>query len=95
MLKHPDLTRRRIESFIANTLRPSLWRAQVPLNAAVYRPPQSETPRDYRAMRIAPQEAAHYDYTPVEPGYAWGPVWSDAWFRFTGSWTHIMYRRAK
>jgi alpha-mannosidase len=85
MLKHPDLTRRRIESFIANTLRPQLWHSQVPLQAAVYRPPQSDATRDYRAMRIAPQEAARYEYTPVEPGYVWGPIWSDAWFRLIGT----------
>jgi alpha-mannosidase len=84
MLKHPDLTRRRIESFIANTLRPHLWHTQVSLEAAVYRPPLTDPPRDYRQMRIAPHEAAQQEYTPVEPGYVWGPVWSDAWFRFSG-----------
>ncbi|HZP81862.1 MAG TPA: alpha-mannosidase [Chthonomonadaceae bacterium] len=82
MHKHADLTRGRIASFLAETLRPRLWQARVPLQAAVYRPQGRR--RDYREMRIAPAEAANYAYTPVEPGYAWGPVWSDAWFRFTG-----------
>ncbi len=82
MLKHPELTRRRIESFIEETLRPQLWSRQVALHASVY---QLETAlRDYREGAIAAAEAAHFDYAPVEVGFAWGPVWSDAWFRFTG-----------
>ena len=83
MLKHAELTRRRIESFLANTLRPRLWQTQVPLEAAVYRPEGG--PRDYRDQRLTPADAAQQKYTPVVPGYAWGPVWSDAWFRFTGT----------
>jgi alpha-mannosidase len=82
MLKHPELTLRRIASFLNETLRPQLWRKQVPLQASVYQP--NAGPRDYREGAIAPEEAADFDYTPVEPGFAWGPVWSDAWFRFTG-----------
>jgi alpha-mannosidase len=83
MHKHPDLTRQRIEGFLENTLRPRLWQPQAPMEAAVYRP--QDGPRDYREMKIAPEEAAKFEYTPVQPGYAWGPVWSDAWFRFTGT----------
>ncbi|HZO87934.1 MAG TPA: alpha-mannosidase [Chthonomonadaceae bacterium] len=83
MLKHPELTRQRIEAFLKETLRSRLWHTQVPLEAAVYRP--QGDPRDYRDLRIAPAEAARYEYTPVQPGFAWGPVWSDAWFRFTGA----------
>ncbi|HLK61688.1 MAG TPA: alpha-mannosidase [Chthonomonadaceae bacterium] len=83
MLKHPDLTRRRIERFLAETLRPQLWAQQAPLQAEVYQPVGG--PRDYRNLNIAPAESARYAYTPVEPGFAWGPVWSDAWFRFTGT----------
>ena len=83
MHKHPELTRQRIEGFLQNSLRPRLWVIRAPLQAAMYRPPV-ET-RDYRQMQIAPGEAAHFEYTPVEPGTTWGPVWSDAWFRFTGT----------
>src|SRR6202022_1500396 len=83
MLKHPELTRRRVESFLNRTLRPRLWQTQIPLQAAVYQP--TDGPRDYRQMRITPIEATQYPYTPVEPGFAWGPVWSDAWFLFTGT----------
>jgi alpha-mannosidase len=82
MLKHPELTLRRIESFLNETLRPQLWRSETPLQAAVFQP--EPRVRDYRADAIAPEEAGSFVYTPVEPGFAWGPVWGDAWFRFTG-----------
>ena len=83
MLKHADLTRRRVESFLAETLLPRLWETQVPLTAAVHQP--SPTERDYREMRIDPASAGQFEYQPVEPGFAWGPIWSDAWFLFSGT----------
>lgn len=83
MLKHPDLTRQRIEQFLEHTLRPRLWRKQTALQAAVYRP--NEGKRDYREMHIEPAKAAGFEYKPVESGYKWGPIWSDAWFRLTGA----------
>lgn len=83
MLKHPELTRRRIESFLNETLKPHLWHTQLPLQAAIYQ--SAHETRDYRNGSIAPANAAGYDYTPIEPGFAWGPVWSDAWFRFKGT----------
>ncbi len=86
MLNPPELTRQRIENYLA-ALQPRLWEPTVALDAAVYRPDGDEgpTPRDYRALRIAPGEAAGYSYTPIAPGYAWGPVYSDAWFLLTGT----------
>jgi alpha-mannosidase len=83
MLKHPELTRRRIESFLENTLRPRLWTVQCPLDAAIHRPEEGQ--RDYRSMSIAPKQATEFSYSPIAPGATWGPVWSDAWFRFTGA----------
>jgi alpha-mannosidase len=73
MLKHPELTLARVERFIRNELQPRIWASQVPMQAAVYRPSKPFPPED------APRQA----YTPVQPGYTWGPIWSDAWFRFT------------
>ncbi len=83
MLKHPELTLRRIESFLTETLSPRLWQTQVPLQASVHQPEPGV--RDYREGSLAPEAAAHFAYTAVEPGFAWGPVWGDAWFRFTGT----------
>ena len=82
MLKHPELTLRRIECFLNETLQPQLWRSQAALQAEVFQPHTGR--RDYREGTIAPEAAVHFDYTPVDLGFTWGPVWSDAWFRFTG-----------
>ncbi|MCS6950542.1 MAG: alpha-mannosidase [bacterium] len=73
MLKHPELTLSRVERFIRNELQSRIWQAQITMQAAVHRP----------QGRVRPQDAPALEYTPVEPGYAWGPIWSDAWFRFT------------
>jgi alpha-mannosidase len=75
MHKHPDLTNRRIERFLKNELQPSLWGKQIPLQASVHRP----------IGTLAPAEAPSQLFEPVEPGYKWGPIWSDAWFLFTGT----------
>jgi alpha-mannosidase len=80
MQKHPDLTRGRIERFLEETLRPALWHTEIPLEAAVHHPQGG--PRDYRHLEIHPEQAVSFDYQSVAPGYVWGPVWSDAWFRF-------------
>ncbi len=74
MLKHPELTLARIERFIRNELRPRIFPQQIAMQAAVYRPTE----------KFPPEEAPQKPYTPVQPGYTWGPIWSDAWFRFTG-----------
>ncbi|NSW77885.1 MAG: alpha-mannosidase [Chthonomonadetes bacterium] len=74
MLKHPELTLARVERFIRNELLPRLWEQQIPMQAAVYRP----------EGKFPPEEAPQKPYVPIQPGYQWGPVWSDAWFRFVG-----------
>lgn len=81
MLKHPDLTRQRVHAFLTGTLQPRLWTHSVPMEAAVYRP---EGGRDYRTLHLESEKAAQYAYSPIQPGYPWGPVWSDAWFLLTG-----------
>lgn len=75
MLKHPRLTAARIERFLRNELQQLLWSRTVPLKASVYRPEGD----------IAPADVLQHEFQPIEPGYTWGPVWSDAWFRFTGT----------
>ncbi len=74
MLKHPELTLARVERFIRNELQPRIWAAQIPMQSAVHRPTE----------RFSPEEAPQREYLPVQPGYTWGPIWTDAWFRFTG-----------
>ncbi|HSV73201.1 MAG TPA: alpha-mannosidase [Chthonomonadales bacterium] len=75
MLKHAAITEARIERFVRNQIWPALWQEQVPLAAAIHQP----------SGQLAPADAPAQAFAPVEPGHAWGPVWSDAWFRFTGA----------
>lgn len=63
-----------IEAFSDRVLAPLVFRNSVPLETAVYQVPE---PVPY-ALAI---KAA---YTPVSPGWRWGPVWSSAWFRLQG-----------
>lgn len=74
MLKHPDLTLARVERFIHTELLPRIWAQQIPMQAAVYRPDGA----------LPAEEALQRDYSPIQPGYTWGPIWTDAWFRLTG-----------
>ncbi|MCC6728064.1 MAG: alpha-mannosidase [Chthonomonadales bacterium] len=74
MHKHPQQTLARVERFVTRELRDRLWLRQAPMDAAVWRP----------GGRAAPPDAPGQTYQSVEPGFTWGPVWSDAWFRFSG-----------
>ena len=81
MRKHPELTCRRIQHFLETKIIPALWEKRHPMQAAVYRPDLA--PRDYHNLTINPLEAQQAEYAPVQPGYNWGPVWTDAWFRLS------------
>ncbi len=70
MYKHPQLTISRIERFIRNDLGLHLWDEQIPMAAFVFRPDGV----------ICPLDAAQKPHEPIEPGFRWGPIWSDAWF---------------
>ncbi len=74
MQKHPQITLARIERFHRNEIQPRLWARQVGMDAAVFRPPAG----------FPPAEAPKATYEPVQPGFQWGPIWTDAWFRLTG-----------
>lgn len=86
MHKHPQLTDRRIERFLKNELLPRLWERQVPMTASIARP-DSEWPRpvEHVSPGLAPALPVGARFEPVQPGSAWGPVWSDAWFRLEGA----------
>jgi alpha-mannosidase len=74
MEKHPQLTLERIGRVVGE-LESAVWVEQRPLAVSVY---QCQEP-------IAYDEALRQAYTPVAPGFAWGPVWSTAWFHVTGA----------
>jgi alpha-mannosidase len=75
MLKHPHLTMRRLERFLDDSLESKLIGTTVPLSLAICRDPAV---KDEAGARKAV-------FQPVDKGYKWGPVWSNAWFRITGA----------
>lgn len=74
MLKHPDLTRRRVELFLRTELQPRLTRDSVPLRIEI-----NETPAETQA------EAMKGPWKPVESGFEYGPAYRVFWFRLTGT----------
>jgi alpha-mannosidase len=74
MLKHPEITERRIEQFIAHVLEPSLFPDACPLKLAFCADGYSSG-----------AEAAAGEFVPVEEGFKWGPVWRTVWFKATGA----------
>ncbi len=73
MLKHPPLTRNRIRQFVRETLARDLVVATEPLRVSV-------SLQQHRNR----QEAEKARFKQIERGFAWGPVWSTAWFRVQG-----------
>jgi len=73
MLKHPDITHRRVRSFVAE-LKQHLYGESFPLSVEV---------NDQPAANDA--EAAKGTWKPVEPGYQWGPAYTTCWFRVKGT----------
>jgi alpha-mannosidase len=64
----------RFEVFCREVIDPAVYPATTALDAGVF---QCTDPVPFAA-------AAKAAYTPVKPGFQWGPVWSTAWFRITG-----------
>src|SRR5688500_686232 len=73
MLKHPDLTERRVDLFIRQTLAPLLYSKSEPL-ALEFGGEGCETQREARTAKLKP----------VSPGFEWGPAWGTVWFKATG-----------
>jgi alpha-mannosidase len=71
MQKHPKLTLSRIEKFHKFELWDRLWCRQIPMSVSAFQP----------AGAMPAAEAVKQDFHTVEPGFAWGPIWSDCWFR--------------
>lgn len=73
MLRHPDLTRKRIQHF-GNTLINRLYGPTEPVTLEVYSAPD----------RITWAEAQQGQYRPAQVGEFFGPDWSTHWFRVSG-----------
>lgn len=74
MLKHTDLTRRRIASFLNHELKPRLYAERVPLKIEF-----NDTPVDTQS------EAEAGPWKEVGKGFAYGPAYTTFWFRLTGT----------
>ncbi|RYG44294.1 hypothetical protein EON79_15205, partial [bacterium] len=74
MLKHPDLTQRRIEAFLEHILRPAVQLDRQPLRIEI-----NETPCETQA------EAEAGPWTEVGEGYEYGPAYTVFWFRLSGT----------
>ncbi|HEY3377020.1 MAG TPA: alpha-mannosidase, partial [Armatimonadota bacterium] len=75
MEKHPQITLERIARTVEE-LQTQLWIDQRPLQVSAYQ----------CAEPIPFEEAVRQAFTPVEPGFCWGPIWSTAWFRIQGAY---------
>ena len=73
MLKHPDLTERRVDLFIRLTLTPLLYPLSEPLTLE-FGGEGCETQREARASKLKP----------VSSGFEWGPAWGTVWFKASG-----------
>ncbi len=72
MLKHPEITFRRIRSFVAE-IKERLYGESSPLAVELN---ESACAND--------KEAAQGPWTAVQPGYQWGPAYRTVWFRVKG-----------
>src|SRR5688572_28828106 len=73
MLKHSDLTRRRIAHFLKNELEPRIYGERAPLRI------------EFNDAPVASQnEAKKGTWRTVEPGFQYGPAYTTFWFRLSG-----------
>lgn len=73
MLKHPDLTRRRIELLLKQDIAPRIAVGVAPLQIEFNDAPARDE-----------DEAARGPWRVVEPGFRYGPAYETFWFRLTG-----------
>lgn len=74
MLKHTDITRRRIQAFLKNDLLPLRYGTKESLKIEVNRDPAKD-----QNVAIAGK------WETVEPGFKYGPAYKVFWFRISGS----------
>ncbi|MBM2614145.1 alpha-mannosidase [Actinoplanes sp. LDG1-06] len=76
-------TEARVNRFVREHLRPALERRRVALDVTAWEVPGEPVPF---------AEAVKQQFTPVEPGVAWGRPWGTTWFLVTGEippdWGH-------
>jgi alpha-mannosidase len=75
MLKHAELTHRRIVQFIRRELRPRVVPRHVPMQAQ-FAP---------GVFNDAAEALAKGAWQPIEAGFRWGPAYKRGWYRATGA----------
>ena len=73
MLKHTDLTKRRVASFLRHDLKPRVHSLRHPLRIEINESPCASE-----------SEAAKGPWREVEKGFAYGPAYTTFWFRLSG-----------
>ncbi len=77
MLKHPEITRRRVEMFLKEDIAPRLYGERAPLQIEINESPAKDQ-----------NEALKGPWRTIEPGHRYGPAYTTFWFRLTGAIPH-------
>jgi alpha-mannosidase len=73
MLKHPEITRRRLDLFLKQDIAPRLYGERTPLRIEINEKPAKDQ-----------NEAMKGPWKEVKPGHRYGPAYTTFWFRLTG-----------
>ncbi|MFI5387233.1 MAG: alpha-mannosidase, partial [Fimbriimonadales bacterium] len=74
MLKHPEITRRRLDLFLKQDILPRLYGERAPLKIEINERPAKDQ-----------NEAQKGPWREVKPGHRYGPAYTTFWFRLTGN----------
>lgn len=72
MLKHPEITQRRIETFLREVLRPAILTDEQEVSAEFL-----------LSAKLTASEAEKGAWKPIRKGYSWGPAYARGWYRTT------------
>src|SRR5512146_616816 len=73
MLKHPEITRRRLDLFLKQDIVPRLYGERSPLKIEINESPAKDQ-----------KEAIKGPWREVGPGFQYGPAYTTFWFHLTG-----------
>src|SRR4051812_2466018 len=73
MLKHPEITRRRIDLFLKQDIVPRIYGSRAPLKIEINEKPAKDQ-----------TDAIKGPWREVQPGFKYGPAYTTFWFRLSG-----------
>ena len=74
-----DIIERRLARVRRQLIRPVVWAPTVPFDIEVWEVPSDDAGRPGEPVPV--DDALAAEFTPMDPGSAWGRPWSTAWFR--------------